>query len=212
MNGRIALVGGVLAATLLVAAALISDAAQQGAANSIGARRVKPFTRPTARRIPTGGGAQAPCPDNLDMCRKFSAFTSHFVANYRIPLRDKELLILRTVWLSRGEFAWSRHNITGKKAGLTDDEIARITRGPDAKGWSDFEGLLLKTADELHTTRFISDATWKSLAQRYSEDQLLEVVLIVGNYTILSMYQNTIGIQLEPGLTGFPDENRDAPR
>jgi 4-carboxymuconolactone decarboxylase len=212
MNGRIAIIGGVLAATLLTAAALISNAAQQGAANSVAAKRVEPFSRPTARRIPTGGGGQAPCPDNLDMCRKFSAFTSHFVANYRIPLRDKELLILRTAWLSRGEFAWSRHHVTGKKAGLTDDEIARITRGPDAKGWSDFEGLLLKTADELHTTRFISDATWKSLAQRYSDDQLLEVVLIVGNYTILSMYQNTIGIQLEPGLMGFPDENRDAPR
>jgi hypothetical protein len=108
VNGRIALVGGALATTLLTPAALISDTAQQGAANSIAARRVEPFTRPTVRRIPTGGGAQAPCPDSLDMCRKCSAFTSHFVANYRIPLRDKELLILRTVWLSRGEFAWSR--------------------------------------------------------------------------------------------------------
>ena len=139
------------------------------------------------------------------MCRKFSAFTSHFVTNYTIPLREKELLILRTAWLSRGQFIWGRHNNTGRKAGLTDEEISRIMDGPGAGGWSPFDAVLLQAADELHLSRFISDTTWNALAQRYSESQLLEVVMIVGNYTLLSMYQNTIGIQLEPGLKLLPE-------
>ena len=68
----------------------------------------------------------------------------------------------------------------GQNAGLTDEEIQRITRGPDAPGWSDFDATLLRAADELHRSRFISEATWNGLADRYTQDQLVEVVLIVG--------------------------------
>ena len=53
--------------------------------------------------------------------------------------------------------------------------------------------------------RFVSHATWNALAQRYTEDQLVEVVLIVGNYTQLTMFQNTLGAQLPPDIEGLPD-------
>ena len=96
----------------------------------------------------------------------------------------------------------------GQDAGLTQTEIARITIGPKHDEWTDFEAALLTAADELHTSRFLSDATWNTLAQRYSEGQRREVVLIVGNYTQLSMFHNALGAQLEPGISGLPDENR----
>ena len=52
---------------------------------------------------------------------------------------------------------------------------------------------------------FVTDATWSALAQRYTGNQLVEVVLIVGNYTMLTMFQNSLGLQLEPGVKGLPD-------
>jgi hypothetical protein len=96
----------------------------------------------------------------------------------------------------------------GQDAGLTQMEISRITMDPNETEWTDFEAALLTAADELHTSRFVSDATWKTLAQRYSESQRREVVLIVGNYTQLSMFHNTLGAQLEPGVSGLPTEDR----
>lgn len=57
----------------------------------------------------------------------------------------------------------------------------------------------------MHASRFISEPTWKALADRYSDQYLLEIVLIVGNYTMLAMYQNTIGMPLEPGLRVMPE-------
>jgi len=87
-------------------------------------------------------------------------------------------------------------------------ESCTSAAGPDAAGWSDFDAALLRAADELHTSRFVSNTTWNTLAQRYPESQLREVVLIVGNYTQLSMFQNTLGAQLEPGIEGLPGEAR----
>ena len=82
-----------------------------------------------------------------------------------------------------------------------------MTAGPDAPGWDDFERALLSAADELHTSRFISDATWNTLAEGYTEDELRQVVLVVGNYTQLAMFQNALGAQLPPGFPGLPAED-----
>lgn len=175
-------------------------------------RRVAPHERLTGPRIavPEAPGDASPlrqlCPEVTDTCRNYWAYTIHFVDNYTIPLRDKELLILRTAWLSRGDYIWGRHNLIGQGAGLTEAQIARVTAGPDADGWEDFDRALLRAADELHTSRFISRPTWDALAERYSEEQLREVVLIVGNYTQLAMFQNTLGALLEPDVEGLPDE------
>jgi len=186
-------------------AALAIQAGQPREPKHTTVRRVEPFTRPSVRRLPSDGSAQPVCPDSLDLCRKFQAMSAHFVQNYRIPLREKELLILRTAYLSRAQYQWGRHYNTGRRAGLTDEEIARIVEGPEAAGWTPFEAVLLRAADEMHTSRFISETTWKALAERYSDHHLLEIVLIIGNYTMLAMYQNTIGMPLEPGLRVMPE-------
>ena len=80
--------------------------------------------------------------------------------------------------------------------------------GAEAAGGSDVAAALLRAADELFPSRFISAGTGDTLDERYTESQLREVVMIVGNYTQLSMFQNTLGAQLESGYEGLPGEGR----
>jgi len=139
------------------------------------------------------------------MCQKFRALAGHFLSNNKIPARDRELLTLRTAWLSRGEYIWSAHHADyARRAGLTTEEVARVTKGPDASGWNTFDATLLRAVDELQASRFISDPTWKALGERYDDRQRLEVILTVANYTMLAMYFNSTGTQLPSGKTGFP--------
>ena len=186
-------------------------AAQSSSTPSTAPKRVERFTRPAEMRIkpPAGAtetGPRQACPNTLDMCRKFWALAGHFLNNNTIPARDRELLVLRTAWLSRVDYEWAHHHDSyATKAGLTVQDVARVTQGPEVPGWGEFDRLLLRAADELHSNRFISDATWKALAARYNDQQLVEVVLTVGNYTLLGMYFNSLGIPVEPGLTRLPD-------
>jgi alkylhydroperoxidase family enzyme len=139
------------------------------------------------------------------MCQRFRALAGHFLRDNKIPARDREILILRTAWLSRGEYIWAAHHADyATKAGLTVEEVSRITNGPDANGWSRFDAALLRAADELQASRFISDATWKALGERYNDRQRQEVVLTVANYTMLAMYFNSTATQVPAGRTGFP--------
>jgi hypothetical protein len=141
------------------------------------------------------------------VCRVYNAYIAVFRKPTTVPDREKELIILRTAWLSRGNLIWGRHDPYGRQAGLTEEEIRRVTLGPEAPGWNQLDAALLKAVDELHMSRFISDGTWNKLGQNYSEAQRVEVVLIVGNYTQLAMYQNTVGTQLRPDEKGLPDDS-----
>jgi len=202
-----------LAASLNVA----RDAeAQRSGSTTPSDKRVQSFSRLREMRVkppadaPSGPNvrrALQACPATLDdMCQKFFAFAGYFLRGNTIPERDRELVTLRTAWLSRGEYIWASHQDSfATKAGLTAEEVARVAKGPEANGWSRFDAALLRSVDELHVSRFISDETWKALGERYSDRQRVELVLTVGAYTSLAMYFNSTGAQIEQGNKGFPN-------
>ncbi|HEY4944295.1 MAG TPA: carboxymuconolactone decarboxylase family protein [Rhizomicrobium sp.] len=121
-----------------------------------------------------------------------------------LPAREREIVILRTGFLCKSGYEWTQHVGIGKREGLSDDEIARIKKGAGA-GWSAADAALLRASDELHSDQFITDATWKALAEHFSEKQRMDVVFTAGQYTQVSMMLNSFGVQLDPGQTLDPD-------
>jgi len=114
-----------------------------------------------------------------------------------LPLRDRELLILRVGHRCRAPYEVAQHERIARDAGISDEDLARIAEGPDAPGWSPFDAALLRAADELHDTARISDATWATLAERYDERQLIEVCMVVGQYHLVSYTLNSLGVEIE---------------
>ena len=136
--------------------------------------------------------------------KRWGAFGNHILRKSSLPPREREILILRIGWLCRAEYEWAHHVKIGKEASLTDEEIRRITNGPDVDGWDPFDATLLRAVDELYVDSFISDATWDELAKKYNTHQLLDVIFTVGQYNIVCMALNTLGVQIEEGFEGFP--------
>ena len=118
--------------------------------------------------------------------------------------RDAELLALRAAWNCRSEFEWGHHVEYAEHFGLSRDEIDRVPAGADAPGWMPHQAALLRAADELHSGALISDATYAELNAKFNPAQLIEVVMTVGQYTMLSMVANTFEVAVEPGLEGLP--------
>jgi 4-carboxymuconolactone decarboxylase len=139
-----------------------------------------------------------------ELSQSWSDFGAHVLRGSALPPRDREILILRTGWLCRSEYEFGQHTLIGKRVGLSDGEILAVTQGPAADAWSEFEAALIRAADELHQDAFITDDTWHVLAERYDEKQLIDVVMTVGQYHLVSMTLNSLGVQLDPGVPGFP--------
>lgn len=139
-----------------------------------------------------------------NLLKRWLVFARHILLKSSLPAREREILILRIGWLCQAEYEFGQHVKIGKESGLTDEEIQMIIEGPVSKGWSSFDVTLLKAVDELYYDAFISEPTWKELSERYNTQQLIDLVFTVGQYNLVSMALNTLGVQLEEGTKGFP--------
>jgi alkylhydroperoxidase family enzyme len=136
--------------------------------------------------------------------KRWLVFANHVLFKSTLPARDREILILRTGWRCRAEYEWGQHVPIGKAVGLTDDDIARIADRSERSEWDPFDSALVRAADELHDANFVSDETWAAVNERYTPQQLMDLVFAVGQYTLVSMALNTFGVQLDAGVEGFP--------
>jgi alkylhydroperoxidase family enzyme len=142
------------------------------------------------------------------LLKRWLVFGNHILGKNTLPERDRELLILRIGWLCRAEYEWTQHVAIAKGCGLSDDDIARIAAGPEAAGLDEFDRVQLRAVDELRRDAFLSDATWQALAERYDTQQILDLIFTVGQYQLVSMALNSLGVQLEAGLTRLPEGQR----
>jgi alkylhydroperoxidase family enzyme len=118
--------------------------------------------------------------------------------------RETELLIIRTAWLNRAEYVFSVHAAGAlMDSELNMEEINQIIEGANASGWNDEDCLLIRVADNLYEDTFIDDELWDNLSKRYETDQIVGIVFLVGFYTLISMFTNSLGIQVGGKVSGF---------
>jgi alkylhydroperoxidase family enzyme len=121
----------------------------------------------------------------------------------RIPPRERELAVLRCGWLCRAPYEWGEHVDIGKRYGLSDEEVERVTQGSSAPGWSAHDAAILRGVEELIGDQALSDETWATLARTWDEQQLFEFPMMVGQYVATAFVQNSLRIRLaddNPGL------------
>jgi alkylhydroperoxidase family enzyme len=132
-----------------------------------------------------------------DLYRRWMPFANHVLFKSSLPERVREMAVLRVGWLCRSGYEFHQHTRIGKAAGLSDAEIERLQNESAAAGWSEAESALLQAVDELHADQFISDATWQRLRNHYDDRQIIDLVFVVGQYTLVSMALNSFGVQIE---------------
>jgi alkylhydroperoxidase family enzyme len=121
----------------------------------------------------------------------FLAWASAIALEGVLSRRDSELLALRTAHNCASDFEWDHHSIYARAAGITDDEIAQVA---SSGAWAGHEAALMQAADELHATTTIGASTWAALAEHYDAAALVEIIFVVGQYTMLSMLANAAGV------------------
>lgn len=114
-----------------------------------------------------------------------------------LPARDRELAILRTAHNGGCAYEWTHHVRIAQEAGLTDEEISALEYGLDEYAWAPADRMVVAAADELHFSGTLGDAAWNTLAERYEERELIELIVLIGHYQMLAYALNSFGVQLE---------------
>jgi alkylhydroperoxidase family enzyme len=131
-------------------------------------------------------------------------FGTHILRNNRLDPRLREIAVLRVAWNARSDYEWGQHSGLWLRLGFPEAELERIARGPDA-GWPPLEAAILRSVDEMMRESGVSDAVYAVLAEHLDEQELLDLVFLVGEFIIVALILNVFRVKPDDGLRSRPD-------
>ncbi len=141
-----------------------------------------------------------------DLMSRMRPLGSGILNHGHVPPRDREIVLHRTCARAGAEYEWGVHAVAfAETVGLTTDQLASTATGEADDGcWSDDDAQLIRLADELHDTNTVSDELWAELTARYTDQQLLELIVTAGWYRTLAYVINAARVPLERWAARFP--------
>ena len=136
-----------------------------------------------------------------DLARAFLTFNKHLLFESTLPAATRELAILRVAWRRRCRYEWAQHVLIAKRAGVTEEQIARVR--------AESTTALARAVDELDMDSRLSDRTYAELAADLDDRQLMDLVFTVGTYGLLAMAFNTFEVELDDGLSAEDFDSKE---
>jgi alkylhydroperoxidase family enzyme len=125
----------------------------------------------------------------------------------KLDPRLRELVIMRIGWATGSEYEWTQHWAVATRTGMEDVDI------PTARDWRAAPDLdaparaVLAATDETLETGTVSAATWTECEQHVGgPEELLELVVAIGNRRLFSSLLRTLEIPLEDGVDAWPPD------
>jgi alkylhydroperoxidase family enzyme len=132
-----------------------------------------------------------------ELFRRWLGFGGALLAG-RLSGRVRELVILRTAYRFDGRYEWAHHLELGAAQGITAPELAALSGDLSSLQWDPFERAVLAAVDETADDGAVTDVTWSVLVGRLDDGELVELLMLVGHYLMLSTVLRSLRVPLEP--------------
>jgi 4-carboxymuconolactone decarboxylase len=116
-----------------------------------------------------------------------------------LPPRLSELAILVTGAFWRAPFEWHAHAPIAVKAGIDPAAVEAIRTGRTPQLVRDDEAVVYAFSSELTERRHVSDPTYRRAVELLGTKAVVELVGILGYYTLISMTIVTFDVPLPAG-------------
>jgi len=135
-------------------------------------------------------------PKLADRAQALGAFCRY---DTQLPPRISELAILVTGAFWASGFEWAVHAPIALQEGLSAQIIEDIRCRKTPTFTADDEAAVYAFAQELHQTHQVSDSTYAAVVAHYGVQGAVELVGILGYYTLISMTINAFNVPLPDG-------------
>ena len=130
----------------------------------------------------------------------FSQLNIHLLLTNTVPVRQRQIAIMRTAWLCKARYMWSSHLRTSLGFGLEPELFKPLQIGASDPYFTPFEQTIIRATEDLVNDRLISDVNWAALSAEWSNQQLLDFMFTVGAYVTVAGVMRSTGVEREPEL------------
>jgi len=153
---------------------------------------------------PRGAGLRGPfnallrSPELCDLVQRVGAYV-RFSSSMPPRLNELAIIMAGRKWTAQYEFY--AHRRLAIEAGLKSEICDAIANGTRPTAMAEDEAIVYDFCSELLSTGQVSDASFKRVADKFSERGAIDLVGAVGYYSLVSMVLNVDGVPLPPGET-----------
>jgi alkylhydroperoxidase family enzyme len=123
-----------------------------------------------------------------------------------LTLRQREIVIHRVTARCGSEYEWGVHAaFFARRAGLDADQLrSTVHGGAGDPCWGAGDALLIRFCDALHGQCTLDDALWAEMRAAFTEEAMLELLLLAGFYRTVSYLTNALRLPPERFAARFP--------
>lgn len=129
----------------------------------------------------------------------FQTMIAHFEAVLHtgtLPLKLKELVIVRTSQLNHCEYCLSSHSRIAKKLGWSEDQLAHLEEYASREDFTVAEKAALRLAELMtRNDRPLNDAEWQEMRAAYSEGEIVELMAAIGLFNYFNRFNNLLDME-----------------
>jgi 4-carboxymuconolactone decarboxylase len=135
-------------------------------------------------------------PEMGDLAQKFGAY---FRFHSSVPSKLNELAIIMTARYWTAQFEWTAHHRAALQAGLSPAVADAIAAGKRPTAMDKDVEVVYNFCDELLKTKQVSDATFQAIQSAMGEQQIVDLIGVMGYYQLVSMLLNVDRYPLAAG-------------
>jgi 4-carboxymuconolactone decarboxylase len=141
-----------------------------------------------------------------EICEHASQLGEHLRWGTSLPDRLSELAIITTARFWRAQYEWYAHAPLAETAGVPSAAVEAIRRGGTPSFEQPDEALVYRVCSELFNSQRLSDASFEEAVAALGETGLVEVIAIIGYYTLIGNTLNVFHVQVPEGTSPpFPE-------
>ncbi len=123
-----------------------------------------------------------------------------------LPVRLREILIMRIGWATAAEFEWAQHWQVATRAGIDPDDILGVRDWRGCDRFDDADRAALAAADDVVQHGAVTSSSWSDLRVHYGDSELLEIVAVVATWHHVSVLVRSLQVPLDEGMTRWPPD------
>jgi 4-carboxymuconolactone decarboxylase len=141
-----------------------------------------------------------------EICEHAAKLGEHLRWGTSLSDRLSELAIITTARFWRAQYEWYAHAPLAEKAGVPAAAIEAIRTGGTPQFTAADEALVHRLCSEIFRTQRLSDQNFSEAVAAFGEKGLVELISIIGYYTLIGNTLNVFQVALPAGETPpFPE-------
>jgi 4-carboxymuconolactone decarboxylase len=145
------------------------------------------------------------------LTRVFSAYLNDGLLDAEL----REIVILRTGFLLDCDYETDNHRRAAQVIGMSAERVDALEPGNNLDVFSSTEQQVIKFVDEVVLDGAASQVSFDAVADFMDTDEMIELTIVIGVYTLVSQFCQTFGIEPESipiSDTGIEDIGRAVKR